>query len=228
MASRFGGVPKFLLPISADYPTLLGFHIASMKPFCDEILVPTRSVWLSAVKSIVPDYVQVLDVSSATISETIHKSLIPKTRDYLDSQVLLGLPDTVFLGKGNPYGALIAANQLFETSVSLSAALFRTPTRLRGKVGSVQTSPAGHILTHVDKNIDQDWGWHWGALLFKLSLVQDVDSKSETIGHLIDGQLSQGRPVGSVRVTNASYLDCGNFESYKDALVQWGDISQGY
>jgi len=42
LATRMHGIPKFLLPSSEEYDSLIGLHIDNLIKHCERIWIPTR------------------------------------------------------------------------------------------------------------------------------------------------------------------------------------------
>lgn len=206
-ATRLGGLPKFLLPVTEQGESLVGWHVTSLRPHVDEILIPTRFEYVQFLQSL--DFghnVKIFPVQTRTLSETV---LASKTL-MAGSDVLFGMPDTYFQGD-DPYGVLAS-----KPDASFCVATWKTRESQAGKVGSILSSD-GEVVKAVDKDISQNFGRHWGALRFNFNYLSLLEPTSETVGDLINEVLAQGKRVNCEDM-GGTYFDCGTLSGYKDLL----------
>lgn len=206
-ASRLGGLPKFLLPISDSGTSLLAWHIRQLGTLVDEILLPTRPVFIPVLETLsLGSNIHLMPMETASLSETVKNcETILKGAD-----VLFGMPDTYFDG-GSPYLELSK-----RPSGSLSVATWKTRPNQVGSVGSTQIS-GDRVLKIVDKDPNQDFGFHWGALRFSFSDLAHLNPNSETVGDMVQNSIDTGRLVTNTAI-EGRYFDCGTLSGYKELL----------
>lgn len=208
-ATRMGGLPKFLLPISDAHQCLLTYHVELMAPHVDRILIPTRNEWVSLLESFeLGPHVHIIPMHTATMAETVKKTLAGVDYD----RCVLGMPDTFFVA-GNPYQELLELS-----SGEVSVAVFRTGPDQVGKVGSVRVEPDGTVVDHADKDPSRDFGHHWGVMEFTPRVESFLDPEATTGGYLITEALNRSLPVVGYRA-DYRYYDCGTFSEYLQCLA---------
>jgi hypothetical protein len=208
-ATRMSGLPKFLLPISENHQCLLTYHVDLMAPHVDHIIIPTRPEWANLLKSFdFESTVDVVEMTTHTMAETVKRAL--EGRDF-DSCVL-GMPDTYFVG-GNPY---LELGGIQEADVSL--AVFATRPEQVGKVGSVALDGEGRVTDHADKELDRDFGHHWGVIEFGANVEKFLSPDATTGGYLISEALTRSLNVRGY-VAGYPYFDCGTFREYLQCLT---------
>ena len=203
------GIPKFLLPLSDNLQCLLDYHVSLMGDYVDRIIIPTRSEWAPLLRSFdFGDAVTILELNTATMAETVRKSL-----DGVDYDTcVLGMPDTYFVG-GNPYRDLAS---LAPADVSL--AVFPTRPEQAGRMGSILLDDSHRVSAHADKDPDHDYGMHWGVIEFTPAVEKLLDPAATTGGYLITEALEQDLDVRGY-VADYSYFDCGTVGEYLKCLV---------
>jgi hypothetical protein len=208
-ATRMGGLPKFLLPVSEDHQCILSYHVEMMAPFVDRIIIPTRSEWVGLLRSFSfgPD-VDILEMRTSTMAETVKRSL--DERVY--ASCVLGMPDTYFVG-GNPYRDLTQ-----QPPADVSLIVFPTRPEQVGKVGSVELRDDGIVYDHADKEPERDFGVHWGVMEFTPGVEQFLSSDATTGGYLIAEALARDLVVRG-HLVGYPYFDCGTFHEYLQCLT---------
>lgn len=216
-ASRIGGIPKFMLPLSNLHPTLLSFHLGELLAVCDFVLIPTRPEWVELVQSVAGDdsRTEVFGIYSQTMSETVARSLGRMDWDW----AILGLPDTYVSGGISPYSQLAERASTLESDGELALLLtaFHTHPNQIGQVGSVEIGEGNLVTQHADKQESANFGNHWGQMAFRTEALRLLSSESPHTGHMIDPIIQAGGHVEAVRST-ATYLDCGTLTGYRAAL----------
>jgi hypothetical protein len=195
------GIPKFLLPIRPGPETLLEHHVRLMEDVCDRILIPTTAESLPFLSGMaLPARVTLLTLKTDTMAETVVQALAGERFN----QCILGMPDTYY--EGNPYQALSMINQ------PLALAVWKSREDQKGKLGSVQLED-NKVLQVVDKDPQQEFGVHWGAMAFSHDVANTIDSNWDTVGNLIHATIRAGTTVEAALIPG-DYYDCGTFGEY--------------
>lgn len=208
-ASRMRGLPKFLLPVSENVQTLVEHHVELLSEFVDHIYIPTRPENAELLERLgLPDFVEIKVLSTATMSETVHATLVDVTFE----NCILGMPDTFYASK-NPYESL--AN---DPDVDVKLALWRTKPSQLGQVGSVELALDNQVLRCEDKSTEWDFGQHWGALRFNGAALRLLDPATPHVGFIINPSIEAGLSVAG-DLMEGEYFDCGTFAEYKRCVA---------
>jgi hypothetical protein len=209
-ASRMRGLPKFMLPVSESVGTLIEHHVKLLSSFVNIIVIPTRPENVSLLTRLnLPENVHVTVLETATMSETVSRALGPIDFDHC----ILGMPDTYYLDSDNPYQTL--ATSMTETDVSL--AIWRSTEEQRGQVGSIELERDHKVIRCADKDSNNHFGWHWGALAFNRSALNQLDPNTPHVGYMINPSLEHGLQVSATEISG-NYFDCGTFSEYVRCL----------
>ena len=131
LASRMQGIPKFLLPSSSEYDSLIGLHIENLIKNCERIWIPTRTdlVLLFETFGFTDEKITILPMTTNTMSQTISKVLSISNAE----THFLCMPDTYFLGE-KPY------ELLNENPLIADVACWNIREDQFGKLGQVKVS----------------------------------------------------------------------------------------
>jgi NDP-sugar pyrophosphorylase family protein len=206
MATRLGGLPKFLLPVGDPQDTLLRRHIEGMRPHVDQILIATRPENAFTLATYLDDKVTLLILETRTMSETVKKAISWTQAE----SFLLGLPDTLFTAS-DPYAA-ISENMSKDNDLVL--ALWDLGLDQRGQLGQIQLGVDNRVLDSVDKDPECEYRHFWGAMGFNLQILELVDSETPHLGYVIKPALAEGRSVTGF-VQPGAYIDCGTQKGYR-------------
>jgi hypothetical protein len=204
-AMRLRRLPKFLLPCDDNATTLIEKHIEVMESLCDIIWLPVRPDLIPLVHDLnLGSRIIPIALSTKSMTETVLRiGEISGSENFL-----LGMPDTAFIGE-NPYARLVDGL----SDGNLSLALWKTAPSQKGKVGSVQVEN-GKILASVDKDLNSEHPYHWGAMSFNRNFLALLNSEMPHTGYGIRKCLEKQMPITSV-ITKGEYFDCGTFGEYK-------------
>lgn len=200
LATRLGGIPKFLLPCG-DRVSLIERHIATV-PSSVEVMVPTTETLAPIVAKVLGSRARIVPMATKTMSETVRKAIQIQHAD----RVAIGLPDT-YCEPSPDYGLLLDLLSDYESAV----AVFRTRKDQRGRLGAVRIS--GETIAEVrDKAPDFDSDFHWGAVAFRHdALVRNLNDSDPHVGFALESLVHSG---GLARVASISdvYFDFGTFD----------------
>lgn len=131
-----------------------------------------------------------------------------------DEQVLVGLPDTIWLPEDG-FAAL--------PDDVLSFLLF--PVADPSAFDAVATDGTGRVLAIEVKSAQASTHWIWGAFKMNGRILRDLEAlwrrrerRDEFIGTLVNAWIAEGGVATSVRAGEA-YVDVGTFEGWRAAVA---------
>ena len=214
-ASRIGGIPKFLLPISQNN-FLINFH---------SNLLPNDNKNITKVIAVSSEYsetvhrlnldTEILEVNTNTMNETIVK-VINSYPSY--SNYLLTMPDTYYLDNNVIKRLLLNFN---EKSSNVHLALWKIMKNQIGNLGQVEIKNK-KIIQIIDKDPSCNFPYAWGAIVWNKNVNSFINTKDPTIGNILNPLLSIGEEIKYVIAEN-EYFDCGTFNEYSKLLKLIGD-----
>ena len=161
LASRMRGLPKFMLPCSNDYETLLERHVINLLPLVDKIWIPTRPEYANLILRLGFDTKVIIQVmETRNMTETVIEVVSAAKAD----NFVLCMPDTYFHGD-LPYQTLSKSKEILHLS------LFKIRTDQKGKLGQILLSDQGTVVDSVDKDESCDYELAWGAMSFNNDFV---------------------------------------------------------
>jgi hypothetical protein len=210
LATRMRGLPKFLLPSSKEYESLLERHVRLMSEVCETIWIPTRPDLVPLINSLglSTESVVILPMATGSMTETVIKTSAVSG----SSRFLIVMPDTFFAGE-QPY------EFLSNCGGDMGLACWRIRPEQAGKLGQIKVSkiPVGQVIEAKDKDPNCDFPHAWGAMSINRSVLTLAQNEMPHTGYLIPELLEAGIPIG-VREMNGTYYDCGTPEEYIQML----------
>lgn len=224
-AERFGGIPKFLLPVTQAGDSLIDLHVATMLEVCDSILVSTQEQYVDLLvfrfKS--------LGVPGKTIRVIPKKpSTMPDAVRFLASNaatelILIGMPDTYtfYDGSLNPYSEMLSSfsQRLVTNQIPTSiAGVWNMRPEQAGKLGQLKIDEkTNEVREVVDKDPLCDHEKVWGTLLLTKSLMGFVQSEDHHLGVGINRAIAAGENLG-ISENPGDYHDIGDLDQYRKLL----------
>jgi UTP-glucose-1-phosphate uridylyltransferase len=208
-ATRMRGLPKFLLPCGNLDESLLERHIRMSLEVSDLVWISTRPQYapLLTTLGIQSDRVMVSAMETLTMSQTVRN-----ITDFVDSErFTVIMPDT-FFGGDSPN------SNLAESTAPLHLSLWAIREEQRGKLGQVELSDDGKVISHSDKDPQCRLRFAWGAMSFSKHLASLIDIRDPHVGYLIDSALAGNYEIGASPVAG-SYFDCGTPQEYRDLIA---------
>ena len=211
LASRFRGIPKFLLPAPGRDQTMLELHVENLLETCERVLVATRPTWIPYLAGMSDPRVSVISFESRSMTETVVRLCdnAPTT-----SSFVLTMPDTLFIGE-SPFQKLRGPME-----ADLELALWQVTERQIGSVGQVLMDDNNKVLEAVDKLLTCPFPWMWGAMRFTRALLPIMDVSTPHVGYAINPAIHAGLDVLG-RTVKGKYFDLGSFEGYHAAYKEW-------
>lgn len=214
-ASRMRGIPKFLLPCTTSYKTLLERHLEEMLKYCDIVWIPTRPELVNLLQSLglSSDRVVIMSVSTKTMTETVmHVVNVASAGEFM-----LCMPDT-FFSQDLPYERL----QNLEGDVMFACWKIRQDQK--GKLGQVlfddTPQEATPIKHSIDKDSNCDYPHAWGALSFNRRFIQLGNPDMSHVGYIINPAIKAGLQVNGFSLSG-DYYDCGTPKEYVQLLKEF-------
>jgi UTP-glucose-1-phosphate uridylyltransferase len=221
-ASRFGGLPKFLLPCNPSGKSLLSLHVeASLMANLGEIRIvvhPSMHAFISELMMAKSSKVEVIKFESNSMTETISHAV--NCMPCSDENCVITLPDTFNTGMNST----AFSQELSQMSSMLnSLLLWEMDDSKTGKLGQVSLDSTRKVIQDVvDKDPTCDYPYFWGAISLKSQILRDLDVRTPTISHNLKELIQNGESISAV-VSRSEYFDCGNFNDYKRMLDRRND-----
>jgi hypothetical protein len=208
-ALRMKGIPKFLLPSSIFYESLIETHITNLKTICEKIWIPTRPEIVQLLHSLgfIDESTIILPTTTQTMSETIQKVLgVSKAETFF-----LSMPDTFYYGH-EPYSQLNSEPEIADV------ACWKIRNEQIGKLGQVKQD-SKYLIDIKDKKTDCDYEYSWGALTFSRKLEKFIDKADPHIGYALEKAVKSESKI-TYKNIEGEYFDCGTPDEYLALLTK--------
>lgn len=217
LALRMRGLPKFLLPCSETYESLLERHLQQLVPYCDEVWIPTRDYILPYLREwgLLSGSSRAIPVNTETMTETIKVAL---DTDAKAEHFVLAMPDTYFLQSEFSYGRFLEglAEEFGDSTFHLAAWDIRVDQV--GKVGQIKLNDRGDVIESVDKQAKCTFPHLWGSMAFSRKVFEaHMQERDPHTGYGIARAISTGARV-TATVIEGEYFDCGTPSEYWSLL----------
>lgn len=216
-ATRFGGIPKYLLPCIIEGKSILRVHIEeSLKANLGEIRVAVHPTMYQYVLELFWDLrneVSFLPAVTSTMTETIKVAF--EYRPVASKGSIVTLPDTFNTGMLSSE----FSSKLRELRESVNSLLvWKMEEKYRGKLGQVLLRDEDQLVSDIrDKDPSCSYDYFWGALSINTADLQSLDPSTPTIGNNIQLLINAGVEFTVVPMPGR-YFDCGDFNSYIEML----------
>ncbi len=209
-ASRMRGLPKFLLPCTNDYLTLIERHISFLIDSVENIWIPTNPKYVELLSSMIEenDKIKIFSIKSDTMSETV-KTTMDKING---TNYTLVMPDTYF-SNDKSYEKIISADR----SSLANLICWKTRPSQKGKLGEVSFSNDGKLQDIIDKPGNQVYEHSWGAITFTNDLYNFIKLDDPHIGYSIEEAFKDNKYISCIE-TDGDYYDCGTANEYIELI----------
>jgi choline kinase len=207
-ASRMRGIPKFLLPCSDQYQTLIERHLENLLKYCETVWIPTRPELVNLLQSLglSSDRVVIVSLSTQSMTETVLKIARISSAD----NFILCMPDTYFHGE-LPY------EELANIDSDLRLACWKIRKEQMGKLGQIEFADSkianGKILNSRDKDANCEFEHSWGALSFNRKFIELGKPEMPHVGYIINPAINAGLDIQGFTL-KGQYFDCGTPMEY--------------
>jgi choline kinase len=194
-ATRFGGIPKYLLPGNKNGKSLLSLHIEiAMECDISKIIVMTHPDMQDYLKNLLRSYkenVIVDKIISKTMTETIVNAALKWSSE--DEVISVTLPDTSTDSLLNES----MKNDLISLRANKNSLLaFEYIEMYKGKFGQIDVDSERNIVKDIsDKNPDCQYKYIWGGLAISFDLLKHFDSSEPTIGNCLKDLIDDGQII---------------------------------
>lgn len=210
IASRMGGLPKFLLPIGPEARPLIELHLEALAGLVDEVVVAVHPKFSGFLYERVDRFGALLTVlETRTMNETVLKVVqrMPCER------YVIGLPD-VYLADYSGYAVALGLLDTFACSL----AVWQSQPSQIGRLGNLSFAADGTVLDIQDKIAGCPYDHHWGIAGFHQECLRAYTDRGQAhIGFAAEKALRAGVKVGA-SVIPGRYYDCGTPQEYVHGL----------
>lgn len=212
-ASRFSGLPKFLLPVSDG--TLLGVHCERMiRSGVDFVAIGASNDTVDLIHRYSPQKTIVYK-GGETMAETVINA-----RSFADDEpVLFGMPDTYW---ASPLMYLAIRDLLSKCDVAV--ACWKIRPEQRGKLGQCDVIDDYVVHRVIDKDPDCRYSWAWGAIAWKPAFWDFIKPTMSTVGKALQSAIDAGLQVRA-STTTGDYFDCGTFDEYARCIRETTEVA---
>lgn len=212
-ATRIGGIPKFLLPVT-DKSTLLKLHLDRCIESNTNVIIITTPINSTFVYKYIQNN---FDISKFTIiltetnnmTETVLKA---KILNYNLYSVLM--PDT-FISYDKLYDLMYKKFNEYKCDVLLG--IFKIRNEQRGKLGQVKYDDNYNLLDVIDKDKNCEYEWAWGTIFWNKNFFSYMDINTSHIGYALLPALNDNLDIKVCKIPG-DYYDCGTISEYKNLL----------
>lgn len=211
LASRFGGMAKFMLPIPGVAGSFAGRHVQHLQHAVDDTVVATRSTLVEFVTGLLRnsdlESVRVMGLTTETCSETILEAI--RRSGEAPRNFIVGLPDS-WIEADDHYQRL--RDTLRQNPGSVILGIAPLSPRMTGRLGQVAVE-GSRVVDIVDKDPGCPHPWVWGTVGFDRALIPYIKKEDPHIGYAVRAFLADGKPVVGLPCL-AGYIDCGTPADY--------------
>lgn len=207
-ATRFNGLPKFLLPIQNSSLSLLDIHIKNALQICDQIVLTINSRWVPLLPTL-DSRVHIIPLEPSTMPDAVlvAANLIPS-----DHYVVI-MPDT--------YIDVSPIERLVEVEASsgsdIVVASWKMTKSLVGRVGQI-ISEGNQITNIVDKDSTCNLPRFWGMILLNKPALQFIHNTDDHLGQALARAIHSGTIMVEARIPG-KYYDVCDLASYTELLI---------
>lgn len=207
-ATRFNGLPKFLLPIQNSSLSLLDIHIENALQICDQIVLTINSGWIPLLPTL-DSRVHVIPLEPSTMPDAVlvAANLIPS-----DYYVVI-MPDTYI--DVHPIERLVEAEAISGSDIVVAS--WEMTKSLVGRVGQI-VSEDNQITNIVDKDSTCNLPRFWGMILLNKPALQFIHNTDYHLGQALARAIDSGTAIAEVQMSG-KYYDVCDLASYTELLI---------
>lgn len=207
LATRLGGIPKFLLPIS-DKNTLLGFHIDNLKKLKNnEISIGTNKKFYKILQDIYKE-ISIKKLNSSSMVQTVTKLNLENKK-----LSLVIMPDTYF---ENYKIVEDMRTKIISSNLDVVLGLWKIKQSQIGKLGQCMLD-GDRVKKIIDKDVNCKEEYFWGLIMWKPSFNNFISDKDSHFGVSLNRAIENKLKIGYV-ISPDEYFDCGTFNEYQNLL----------
>jgi hypothetical protein len=231
-AERFGGIPKFLLPVDDDGISLLDYQIRGLSGLVDHVVVTTQMGYLELVESRRQFWPKSLSVRViANEPSTMPQAFLKGASEFPYADYLCLFPDTFYQAlhgpATHPLAGLVSSAHANPSVLALG--LWEISPDQYGSLGQVDLDETtGEVLQVHDKDSECKLPLAWGAFYIPNKLIPNVLAGDLHMGVAFHRVIDDGRSVIGIKV-RGRYWDLANFHQYRTLLsdLHYSGLLQG-
>lgn len=210
-ASRIGGIPKFLLPITNDKSLLL-LLLEKLNINGNNIFISTVPMYAEYIYNYTIKYRPHINISKTeTMSETVNKY------NYLKNDTksvnIMVMPDT-YISDNIPIKEI---NSLINNNADIILCVWKISEIQRGKLGQCLLDENNNVIHVEDKNKNCKYEYAWGIMCWNYKYWDYIDDKKSHIGLSLNDAIKNKLKIKAI-IMNGTYNDCGTIDEYKKVL----------
>ena len=207
LATRLGGIPKFLLPVN-DRQTLIGFHIDNLKKINNnEILIGTNKKFYKTLQDIYEE-ISIKKMNSSSMVQTVTKLNLENKK-----LSLVIMPDTYF----ENYKIIeYMREKITSSNLDVVLGIWKIKQSQIGKLGQCKLD-GDSVKKIIDKDVNCKEEYFWGLIMWKPSFNNFISDKDLHFGTSLNRAIENNLKIGYVK-SQDEYFDCGTFDEYQNLL----------
>ena len=207
LATRLGGIPKFLLPVN-DRQTLIGFHIDNLKKIKNnEILIGTNKKFYKTLQDIYEE-ISIKKMNSSSMVQTVTKLNLENKK-----LSLVIMPDTYF----ENYKIIeYMREKITSSNLDVVLGIWKIKQSQIGKLGQCKLD-GDSVKKIIDKDVNCKEEYFWGLIMWKPSFNNFISDKDLHFGTSLNRAIENNLKIGYVK-SQDEYFDCGTFDEYQNLL----------
>lgn len=213
-ASRIGGIPKFLLPVSNNKSLL---SLLLEKIFCQEnininIFISTVPMYADYVYNYTIKYKTYINIAKTeTMSETVNKyNYFKFNKNFIN---IMMMPDT-YISDDIPIKDI---SNLILNDTDIVLCVWKILPIQRGKLGQCLLDENNNVLDVVDKNKNCEYEYAWGIIGWNHKYWDYIDDEKSHIGLSLNDAIKNNLKIKAI-IMKGTYNDCGTIDEYKKVL----------
>ena len=207
LATRLGGIPKFLLPVN-DRQTLIGFHIDNLKKIKNnEILIGTNKKFYKTLQDIYEE-ISIKKMNSSSMVQTVTKLNLENKK-----LSLVIMPDTYF----ENYKIIeYMREKITSSNLDVVLGIWKIKQSQIGKLGQCKLD-GDSVKKIIDKDVNCKEEYFWGLIMWKPSFNNFISDEDLHFGTSLNRAIENNLKIGYVK-SQDEYFDCGTFDEYQNLL----------
>ncbi len=207
LATRLGGIPKFLLPVS-DRQTLIGFHIDNLKKIKNnEISIGTNKKFYKTLQDIYEE-ITIKKINSSSMVQTVTKLNLENKK-----LSLVIMPDTYF----ENYKIIeYMREKIISSNLDVVLGIWKIKQSQIGKLGQCMLD-GDSVKKIIDKDVNCKEEYFWGLIMWQPSFNNLISDKDLHFGISLNRAIENKLKIGYVKAQD-EYFDCGTFDEYQNLL----------
>ena len=200
-ASRFGGIPKMLLPTPRG--TLMSMLLDKLSG--DEVHVASASPVFGVLNALYGDRCQMHEIApTSTMSQTV----LAMQQYAGDRNVVFAMPDTCF----EDYWAFALSLWALEDDAMVAVGMFQARPDQHTE-GGMCVVEGDRVTRIVDKAQERVSDWIWGVMAWKPDFWQYIHEDDPHVGYAAQRLLMAGIEVRAVKLAGG-FWDAGTPDRY--------------